>query len=254
MRRWTLAVTVTVCAAVIVAGVEIRAQEATPSAETLLDNYVKAIGGRAASDKVNTRVIKAKLEVPAAGLSMSVSTWAARPNKARTIIESDAVGRIERGFDGSVGWEVTTTTGPRVYEGAQLDDAVRDNRFDGLVTWREWVAKAETRGAADVEGKPAWKVLVTPKRGSPQTYFFDRASSLVVKLETIVRTPMGDIPAEAFLSDYRDVAGVLMPHRVRQLVTGQELVSVIESVTPNAEIPAGQFDLPKEIQALLVKK
>jgi len=252
MRRWMLAVTV--CAAVVVAGVEIRAQETTPSAETLLDNYVKAIGGRAASDKVNTRMIKARLEVPAAGLSMSVSTWTARPNKARTIVESDAVGRIERGFDGTVGWEVTTTTGPRVYEGAQLDDAVRDNRFDGLAAWREWIAKAETQGAADVEGKPAWKVLVTPKRGGTQTYFFDRASSLVVKLETIVRTPMGDIPAEAFLSDYRDVAGVLMPHRVRQLVTGQELVSVIESVTPNAEIPAGQFDLPKEIQALLVKK
>jgi len=252
MRRWTLAVTV--CALAVVAGVEIRAQETTPSAETLLDNYVKAIGGRAASDKVNTRVIKARLEVPAAGLSMSVSTWTARPNKARTILESDAVGRIERGFDGTVGWEVTTTTGPRVYEGAQLDDAVRDNRFDGLVTWREWVAKAETRGAADVDGKPAWKVLVTPKRGSAQTYFLDQASSLIVKLETTARTPMGDVPVELFFSDYRDVAGVRMPHRVRQLLAGQELVSVLESVTPNAEIPAGQFDLPKEIQALLAKK
>jgi hypothetical protein len=185
---------------------------------------------------------------------MSVTTWAARPDKARILIESDVVGRIERGFDGTVGWEVATTSGPRVYEGAQLDDAARDNRFDGLAAWRDWVAKAETQGAADVDGKPAWKVLVTPKRGGAQSYFFDQASSLIAKLETTARTPMGDVPVGIFFSDYRDVGGVRMPHRVRQLVADQELVSVIESITPNAEIPAGQFDLPKEIQALIAKK
>ena len=50
-------------------------------------------------------------------------------------------------------------------EGAQLDDVVRDSRFDGLAAWRDWVAKAETQGAADVDGKPAWKVLSDAETG-----------------------------------------------------------------------------------------
>ena len=45
----------------------------------------------------------------------------------------------------------------------------------------------------------------------------------------------------------------VLPHRVRQVVAGQELVTTIESITHNVEIPAGQFDLPKEIQALVKK-
>jgi zinc protease len=255
MRRH--AVAVIVCAAVVFAAAlsrsEARAQ-AAPSAETVLDNYVKAVGGRAAFDKLNTRVAKGRIEMPAAGISMTLTVWVARPNKTRTLIESDIVGRIERGFDGSVAWELSTTGGPRVLDGAQLDDAVRDSRFDGLTGWREWVVKAENQGAADVEGKPAWKVLITPKRGATETLFFDQASFLLVKIEVTVNSAMGDVPTENFVGDYRDVGGLRLPHRIRQKAAGQELVTVLESITHNGQIPAGQFDLPKEIQALVAKK
>jgi zinc protease len=252
------AAAVIVCAAAVLValslGGDARAQAAPPSAETVLDNYVKAVGGRAAFDKLNTRVAKGRIEMPAAGISMTLTAWVARPNKTRTLIESDIIGRIERGFDGSVAWELSTTGGPRVLDGARFDDVVRDSRFDGLTAWREWVVKAESQGAADVEGKPAWKVLITPKRGAPETLFFDQASFLLVKIEVTVNSAMGDVPTENFVGDYRDVGGLRLPHRIRQKAAGQELVTVLESITHDGEIPAGQFDLPKEIQALVAKK
>jgi zinc protease len=247
-----------VCAALAAAGVlvsaEARAQPKPPGGDAVLDRYVAAIGGRDAYAKFNNRLIKARLEVPAAGLSMTVTNWNARPDKARTLVESDVVGRIERGFDGAVGWEISITQGPRILDGVQLDNAARESRFDGLVAWREWVVSAENQGAADVDGKPAWKILVTPKRGTPQTCFFEQATSLLVKIEMVVPTVTGDVPTETFVGDYREVSGVRLPHRTRQRVGGQELVTVFESVTYNAEFPAGQFDLPKEIQALLASR
>jgi len=255
MRRgMATAVVAAIVVASVLLAVEVRAQATPPSGETLLDNHVKAIGGKAAFDKLNNRAIKARMEVAAAGVSMAVSIWAARPNRIRTLVESDLVGRIERGFDGETGWEVTTTSGPRVIDGAQLDDLVRDSRFDGLAAWRDWVAKAETQGASEVNGKPAWKVLVTPKRGSVQTYYLDQTSSLAVKMETVLKTAAGDIPTESYMDDYRESGGVRLPHRVRQLVAGQELVTTLENVAHNTEIPAAQFDPPKEIQALVAKK
>jgi hypothetical protein len=62
------------------------------------------------------------------------------------------------------------------------------------------------------------------------------------------------VPVESYVSDFRDVGGVRLPHRIRQVAAGQELVTTVESIAHNVEIPAGQFDLPKEIQALLGKK
>lgn len=148
---------------------------------------------------------------------------------------------------------MSTTSGPRILEGAQLEDVVRDSRFDGLAAWRDWVGKAENLGTADVDGKPAWKVRLTPKQGAAQTYFFDQTTALAIKMETTVRSQIGDVPVETYLSDYRDVGGVRAPHRMRQVVSVQEIVTTVESITHNAEVPAGQFDLPKEIQALVKK-
>lgn len=86
MRKLMTAVGIceVVVAALLMAGIEVWAQATPPAAETVLDNYVKAIGGRAAFDKLNTRIMKARLEMPAANLSMAVTGWAARPNKTRT--------------------------------------------------------------------------------------------------------------------------------------------------------------------------
>jgi len=178
----------------------LKAQPAAPSAETLLDSHVKAIGGAQAFTTLNSRVVTARMDVPAAGISMAITVWAARPNKVRTLVESDVVGRIERGFDGTVGWEMNPMSGTVIFDGARLDDAARDANFDGLAAWRDWVVKAETQGTADVDGKPAWKVLVTPKRGSPQTYYFDQASSLVVKLEATARSSMGEMVVQTYFS------------------------------------------------------
>jgi hypothetical protein len=236
------------------AGVEVSAQAALPAGDALVDGHVKAAGGRAVFDRLSTRVMKARIEVPGANVSMTVTTWAARPNRTRTVVESDLLGRIERGFDGAVGWEVSTTGGPRVLEGTELDDAARDNVFDGLASWRDWVATAETQGPAVVDGRPAWKVVVTPKRGSAQTYYFDQATALAVKIETVVRTAAGDAPVETYAAEYRDAGGVLMPYRLRQVVAGRELVTTIDSIACNGEVPAGQFDLPGEIRALVAKK
>jgi zinc protease len=256
MRHKTLLAIVcaTVMVAGVLAGVELRAQAALPEGAALVDGYVKATGGRAAFDRLTTRVAKARTDVTGANVSMAVTMWAARPNRALTIVESDLLGRIERGFDDTVGWELSTTGGPRVLEGNELDDAARDNVFDGLVSWRDWVAKLETQGPAVVDGRPAWKVLLTPKVGSARTYYFDQASALVVEVETIVRTSAGDVPVAVFASDYRDVRGVLLPYRLRQVAAGRELVTTFDSITHNVEIPAGRFDLPKEVLALVPKK
>jgi hypothetical protein len=253
MRRATMTAIGMACTLALAAAVPGAAQTALPTGSTLLDQHVEAIGGKAASDKLSVRVTRGRIEVANAGISITLTNWTARPNRVRSVAESEVVGRIERGFDGSVAWEVSTTAGPRLLDGVQLDNAVRDSPFDGLVSWRAWVARADTQEVAQVDGKPAYKVLVTPKRGSTQTVYFDQASSLAVKIESVAASTMGDVPVETWLGDYRAVDGVKIAHVVRQNAAGRQVVTTIESVVHAIEVPAGQFDPPKEVLALLKK-
>ncbi len=62
---------------------------------------------------------------------------------------------------------------------------------------------------------------------------------------------MGTFPVEIFLSDYREVDGVLLSHKSRRVGSGQEMLIIIESIKHNVDLPKDRFKLPEEIQALV---
>ena len=102
---------------------------------------------------------------------------------------------------------------------------------------------------------PCYKIVLTPNQGSPETQYFDIANHLLRKTELTLKTDMGTIPVEAFPSDYREVDGLLIPYRSRQIIMGmQEMIFVTESIEHNVEIPAERFALPDEIKALMEKE
>jgi hypothetical protein len=111
--------------------------------------------------------------------------------------------------------------------------------------------KAECVGIEMLSGKPAHKVVLTPRDGKPQSFYFDQASKLLAKVELTVENPMGTIPVETFLEDYRSIDGVLLPHKSRVVAMGQDRLLTTESVEHNVDLPPDRFDLPEEIRAIL---
>ncbi len=106
-----------------------------------------------------------------------------------------------------------------------------------------------------MNGKPAWKVDMTPSQGNGvERVFFDRDSGLPVKMTQTLPTSMGDIPVEMTMGDYREVDGVQTPFLMTQSAMGQNMAMHIDKVVYNAKIPAGKFDLPEQVKALLKKK
>jgi hypothetical protein len=229
----------------------VASEEALPEAEAILDGYIEATGGKAAYEKITNRVTKAKLEITAQGIAMNLTIYAARPNKSYMLIESEAIGTIEKGTDGTTVWEMSAMLGPQVKDGQEKIDTLREAMFDKFVNWREMYEKAECVGIEMLSEKPALKVVLTPRDGKPQSFYFDQASKLLVKVELTVENPMGTIPVETFLEDYRSIDGVLLPHKSRVVAMGQERVLTTESVEHNVELPPDRFDLPAEIRAIL---
>jgi len=87
------------------------------------------------------------------------------------------------------------------------------------------------------------------------TQYYNEKSGLLAKIVMTTLTPtMGEVASETFLSDYKNEGGVLVPHELRRKVLAQQILTRIESVQFNTEIPKDRFDLPEEVKALLVKK
>jgi hypothetical protein len=231
-----------------------KAPGKTPSAEKILDKFVEATGGLAAYDKLKTSVSKGTLEIPAAGITIDLTVYSARPNKMCTIAESPAIGKNERGTNGTIFWEKSTMQGTRVLEGEELAEALREAAFEGLVYWRGQYDSVAVSGVDTVSGSPCYKVVMKAKGGKPRTLSFDQKSSLLLRTQTTVSTQMGDIPVEAFPGDYRKVGDVLQAYKSTVKVMGQERVMTMTSVEYNAAIPDSIFAVPADVQALLQKK
>jgi hypothetical protein len=114
-------------------------------------------------------------------------------------------------------------------------------------------AKAELTGVEDVEGRPCYKVVLTPSEGRPVTQYYDRENGLLVKVTMIAASPMGDVPVEVLLSDYKEAGGVRVPHALKQKVVSQEIHIKLNSVQYDTNLPENAFDLPEDVRALLAK-
>ena len=227
------------------------AEEKMPEGETILDRYVEATGGMEAYEDINNRVTRGTFEIVQAGIKATMTIYHARPNRMYTLLESDALGKIEKGSNDEVAWELSVMSGPRIMEGQEKAGILLDATFDKFANWRKIYEKAECIGVETINSNPCFKVVMTPKTGKPPTLYFDCETNLLVKVKSIIEHQMGDIPIEVFISYYIKVDSILISKKSKVKVMNQERIITIDSIEHNAEIPKDIFTLPNEIYALV---
>lgn len=233
----------------------LRAQDdKLPTGEAILDKYVEVTGGQAAYGKLNNRVAKLTIDLPAQGLKFPTTIYAAKPNKMYTLMESEAFGKMEKGTDGDVVWEMNVMTGPQIKEGEERALARRGAVFDAVPNWRKVFKKAECVGVETVADQLCYKVVLTANEGEPETRYFSKETHLLVKSELKLKLPAGTIPIEAYPSDYKRVDGILIAHKTRVVAMGSERIMTTENVEHNVKLAKDRFKLPEEIQALVKSK
>ncbi len=222
-----------------------------PEAEKVLDRYVEAIGGVKAFDKLHSTATKASLAIPAMGVTIDITAYAARPNRFYSLAESPMIGKIERGTDGTTFWEKSTMQGARILEGEELAEALLDARFEGLTYWRSIYDSVAVSGLDTVEGKAGYKVVLKPKAGKLRTFVFDVGSGLLVKTLSTASTQMGDIPIVSYISDYRPLGDILQSYKSTMTIMGQERVITVSGIEQNAAIPDSVWALPADVKELM---
>jgi len=248
-----LAVRLTVLVAILGAIAPIAlGGEASADAAKILDRYIEVTGGKDAYAKVETR--RTTGTIATSGFTFQMELVVARPGKSHTKIDSDVTGTIEKGTDGKVVWEQSAMTGPVIKDGDERILALRGANLDAGVNWREVYDEVELAGEEKIGDADCDKVVLRTNGGPTETRWYDRATGLVARTDIELTMPMGTITSSVYPSDYREEGGLLIPHKMKQVVAGRESSIEITKVEDNVEIPDGTFDLPAAVQELVSKK
>jgi zinc protease len=215
-----------------------------PKADTVMSQYIEATGGETPRKKLTNRVSTGTIELKGANIKGTIKVTEAPPNKVLLVTKLGPIGESKQGTDGKDAWEVSSINGDRDLDGEEKETFIREAGFFKDLNWKEIYDKVECVGVEDVDGKPAHKIVLTPKTGKPITQFFDKTSHLLVKQATITATPMGETPVEVYPSDYKDVDGVKIPFTLTQKVLTQEIVITLTEIKHNVEVPADTFRRP----------
>jgi len=163
------------------------------------------------------------------------------------------LGKMQEGVSDGVAWTLSSMQGPHLKEGDEKAESLLQSKFNSDLNWRDQFKSAETVAVETVEGKECYKVVLTPKAGSPSTRWFDKDTNLLVKMSMTAKSPMGEVQSDSVVSEYRKEGDVLVPHKIISKVATMELQMTVESVQHNPEIPKETFDVPAEVKALMKK-
>ena len=220
------------------------ATETTPTADQLIDKFVKALGGKEALEKLTSRTSKGKIEIAAFNVSGTFEAQNKNPNLTSMNADLTGAGVFKSGFDGTVAWEANPMIGLREKAGTELADARLEAVFHRELRMKELFPTMVVKGKQQVAGKDAWVVLATPKEGSPITMYFDAQSGLVLRDDAERESPEGKVPIQTYYEDYREVDGIKMPFKMRQVSPMFELVIALDEVKHNGPVDDAKFKKP----------
>jgi outer membrane lipoprotein-sorting protein len=149
-----------------------------------------------------------------------------RPGKMH--IEVTVEGQtLIRSYDGkSTGWIInpfSQSKGVEPMSAEDISNIADESDFDGpLVDYKEKGNKIELAGKEDIEGKPAYRLKLTSKKGETRSYLFDAASYHLVRWEGTRKVGDKDVPWESLFRDYREVSGLQYAFEIDSDAPGTE--------------------------------
>jgi photosynthetic reaction center cytochrome c subunit len=225
-------------------------QPGMPTAASILDKYIQAIGGTDRLSRVTTYVASANsLGFGGFGGGGNVQIYAQAPDKRTTIIHfPDAPDRGDstRSYNGSDGWAKTplSVLGEYKLRGTELDGA----RFDAMMAFPAQIKQVLTNlrvGSSDpIDDRSVQLVQGDGPKGLLVSMYFDSQTGFLTRMIRYGRTPIGRIPTQVDFGDYRDVNGIKMPFRwTFSWLDGRDSFELTE-VKQNVSIDPNRFEKP----------
>lgn len=217
-----------------------EAKEA-PSTDQLFDKYLQTAGGKAAIDKITSRVMKGTITF--GGRNVPIDIYCKDPDK-RISFTHTPDGDSVTAFDGHEGWLGIPARPPRDMHGQELDAAAMDADLHFPAHLKQMFKEAQVQGSEKIGDADAYLVVGKREGKPPLRLYFDKNSGLLVRLVRYADTPFGLLPTQIDYADYRQVEDVKIPFRWTLARTSGRFTIQIAEVKENVSVDDAKFVKP----------
>jgi hypothetical protein len=211
-------------------------------AESIWADYVKAVGGQEAVDRITSRETRVNVH-----RGPDLTLYWLKPNKVL------AAGKRERiGYDGAHFWGLSSKKKIlKLVRGAELPLEMEANPLR-FVHLKEIYPDFDTAPAEEIDGDQM-DVIVAPNNLAATKMFFDAKTHLLRRVEEKGIVSAYFVNTVDYL-DYQEIDGVRLPFHIIHTTTepsGRTEDFRVKEVTHNVKLQAQMFDKPEPGQVVL---
>jgi hypothetical protein len=204
-RNWKNACVATALFTLLIATASLRAEDTLPTIDQVIEQYIRALGDRAALEKHSVLVLSGHCEASAPDESGPVEILVRSPE----VVFNLNKGGLLQGFSGTSVWRHAAEEGLRQQPGRQFAELVTVFDPARVLLWKEWYPEIRVTGIAKLGDRDAYVVETHPGAATSERILIDRQSGLLARDEVM--------PGVTFtFSDYRAVNGVQIPFTIQQ--------------------------------------
>ena len=223
---------------------------ALPSARSIIDRHIAAVGGRKAILAHTSSHATGTMTLAGAGITGVLDVYSAKPDKSLLKINLGGIGDVFEGFNGTHAWSVSPITGPMLTQGKELAEKKFDADFYSDLHEDGRFASMKTVEKTTFDGRPCYKVSLIRKDGGEDIEFYDVETGLKAGAVVTRESQMGPMTVTQVHSDYKKFGDMLLATTMKQTAMGVEQVLKITTVEFDNVSPS-MFDLPAPIKALI---
>lgn len=207
-----------------------KAVDASVSAESIFNNYLKAIGGKEAVSGVKSVMMVAQAEIQGQKLDLETKTTAT--GKSSTVVSMGGNPISKQLYNGETGFMVAQ--GQKIdFTEEQLAAAKAEaNPFPELTA-----KDAKVMGIEAVDGKDAYKVAISEDTSN----FYDVETGLKVKSVKTVSQGAQTMEVPVSYSNYQEVNGIKFPFTISQSMGPQTFDFKVATIKVNEGVSDEDF-------------
>jgi hypothetical protein len=172
---------------------------------TIIENYIKAVGGKSAIDKIKNSILV--MEADFQGNAISIKGISDQEN-SRMLQETSIMGNVAQKTVLANGKGKMSAMGQEQELSEEMVSMLKAQTFIFPEThYKEMGYEMEVQGTEKIEGEDAYKMIITPSNGIKTVEYYSVASGL--KLRT-----SSDATGEITYLDYSEVEGIRVPTRL----------------------------------------
>lgn len=223
--------------------------ESDATLDEVLESHYEAVGGAEAWGSVQAVRFEGTMSM-GPGMEAPFKMTMKRPENIRLEFTFQGMTGIQAS-DGSTAWMVMPFMGKKDPEKVPDEEAQAFSEqadFDGiLVDYKDKGHTVELLGKEPIEGSEAYKLKVTLKDGAIRYIYLDADAFLEIRTEGKRKIRGSEVEGESSIGDYKEVAGLMLPHAVESGAKGspQKQKITIDQIEINVPIDDARFVMPE---------